>query len=371
MQKEETDCTRKIPVTYLSRWLPYQVNRDPFFGACIDTLDENKLLFCLTSLKGCPFLVEFDAYDIKNQASQQGFVFKTLRDVTDQVFAFLKEPSEELHFDHNGKRITFKIAVSRELCLRLESPTSPIDKSQWSAIFQSISSSFFDNQVLLKDIVDDLQGIISRKDQGLTFLMDSLRDVGFDSLQNKWAPRGSFNYDSLQSFDFDEWFNKWPSSAKNVRGGGRGGKIPEVYKLIRLLGTKPPSGSQSNVSASPRAQTRVLSSGDEFASLSFVEDEHNETHLSEEAELADSREKGNHTCGQIKGTATPVEFEGCSNQIHLSDVPVLSPKKAEPFSTSSKQPSPTPEDQMQSLQEHPEDRSPSRKRRKFGKLRIE
>lgn len=365
MQRRNTDSTRRTHVINTLKWLPYKVNQSPYFGSFVDTLDKNKLHLCLTSLKTCPFLVEFEAFEIKEQASRQGFVFKTLEDVIDQVFAYLKQPSEELQFSYSGKQITFKIVVSRELCLTLESPTRQIEEPQRSSIFQSLSSSFFDNQVLLREIVDDLHNIITCKDQGLAFLMDSLRDVGFESLIKKWAPRGSFNHDLLQPFDFDEWFNKWPSPAKTLHQGT--GYSPKVCKFLWLLSTKPNFVSQQNTSISPKAQTKVLSSGDEFASLSFAEDEQNETHFSHESESDDTK----HLCGRLQRASTPIETESLGKQIRLADVPILSSQKTERLSRSPKQPSPTPEGQIEDMQEQSEDRSPSRKRRKFGKLRIE
>ena len=81
-------------------------------------------------------------------------------------------------------------------------------------MFRALSCSLFNNLIVFKYAIDDLERTISHKDNALSFLADSVEDAGFKSVIKKWAPIGSFNDELLRKFNLAEWLHGWgPPSA--------------------------------------------------------------------------------------------------------------------------------------------------------------
>lgn len=344
----------KVDFSELNEWLPYTIDSRTIFGSFSHVKEAQKITLCFSTLKGCPVVVIFDAKDIKKQAAGQGIVVES--DITEQVAHLLREPSKALQIHIDENQVVLEITISRDITLSLTFSACRLEESQISAVFRALSCSLFNNLIVFKYAIDDLERTISHKDNALSFLADSVEDAGFKSVIKKWAPIGSFNDELLRKFNLAEWLHGWGPPSAGARGPN---DISSTFQMMQVI-----YRNLQMRELHPKEQLDDIAARHEYKDDSYT------SNTNADAELSNNE--------STFTTDLLVKAEKTSSDEHRSETDTLLLKRPELLPVSDlqsyvlpKPPSPTPEIELQSSPSPSEDRSPNRKRRRFGKVKIE
>ncbi|SCU79336.1 LANO_0A05908g1_1 [Lachancea nothofagi CBS 11611] len=355
MKKKTPTKIESIDFGTFILWRTYLIDQELFFGSVADRPTEELLTLCLSTVSEQPLIIQFDAEDINEQAFEQGIVVESANGISENVFDLVRNPSAHLQISlENRSIITLKSAFDGNVELKLSFPIRRVDQSQALLISRCISEYLFNGLSLQGGLVGELRKIILQRDMATNFLASSIRDLGFESVLRKWAPVGSFNNDTLQEFRFDSWLKKWSSKPSDLPK--HTSHDEEVDKMMNMIFEK------AKVDIQSKTNTAYASSSinDDFGPLE-TGGEQSESFISNDGNVSMQRELIEE---QPNRPNTYLEPQLENEKRKRTD------DSTEPFSKLEAKSSETPATQLEDASSRAADGSPSKKKRKFGKVRV-
>ncbi|SCU87356.1 LAME_0D09780g1_1 [Lachancea meyersii CBS 8951] len=363
MKEESSSEVNLANFEDFSRWRTYNIDQQLYYGAVGNSSRSNEFDFCLSTAFESPLVVPFRAKDVNKQALEQGIIVKPGNDAFTSVLELLKNPTHRLQISLMDTKLTVKSTFFGNVEFRLILETQTVDGPGSLRITQSIAKSLSCALSLQCGVVSELQKTISEKDRALAFMVASIRDLGFENVIRRWAPADSLNDKLLQHFDFDDWLARWSSSSsENCKTNSPADKT-DLMKDLML--------KKVNLIRELRNQSRddglrPASMSDDFGS--FNSDTQN-------CEFSDAR-SGCLKKEELESVKTEelgeIKFiEDSENGPEVRKF--ISAKEQSPQSqqTPLRDSSSATDLSRQSSSETTVDRSPSKKKRKFGKVRVQ
>ncbi|CEP63420.1 uncharacterized protein LALA0_S08e02058g [Lachancea lanzarotensis] len=335
-----------------SEWRIYNVDEKKYYGSVGSSNNLDSFKFCLSANFEPPLVAEFKSEDVNKQALDQGIVVKTDSDVFATVWQLFKSPTSLLRLSLADNKIIVDCLLFGNVASRLTSETIIIDSSSSLAITQAIVKSLSCALGVQTGIVDHLHRTVMQKDHALAFLAASIRDLGFDDVIRRWAPMNSLNEKTLDSFDFEKWLTEWASTPDDSSkiSSPTGSKVDIEDLMLRKV----------NVNKERRRHLP-----ENTASTSFVADDfgsfNSETQNSGLSEI--------YPAELTKDLDEAVKIEDSRLKSPVSGLENIS--EAEKDQNVKRQQTPSSDVAKSSSPETVVDRSPNKKKRKFGRVRVD
>ncbi|SCU91268.1 LAFA_0F02762g1_1 [Lachancea sp. 'fantastica'] len=340
-----------------SEWRVHKIGEKLFYGSVGNTSNPDFFKFCLAAKFEQPLVADFRSEDVNQQALKQGLVVRTGIDVFTTVLQLLKNSTSLLQLSLTDHNLIVDCTLFDNIALRLATETAGVDINGSLEIQQSIVESLSCALTVQTGIVDHLHKTVIQKDQALAFLAASIKDLGFTDVIRRWAPANSLNEKILKSFDFEEWLKQWSSipdaSSKSQRPAGQ----TNAFQDLML---KKVTFDREHCVDSPENATGTSFVGDDFGSF------HSDTQNSDLSRVHPEDPKENHgQAVKIEELNQDLSVSGSENHSEIRTSASTKEQSADrqqtPFSDFAKSSSP----------ESAVDRSPSKKKRKFGRVRVD
>ncbi|SCU80797.1 LADA_0B09582g1_1 [Lachancea dasiensis] len=332
-------------------WRVYQVNNQLYLGS-VGSKSSRACTLCLSNLTQTPFVVKFDAEDVNKQALAQGIVVRASEGIFSDVVALLKDTTSQCQMLSQENCMTFKSVLYDNVEVKLTLPMASVGELDTLLIYQGTSKCLFKGLELQYDIVNGLRAIIRQKEQALSFLEGSIRDLGFGNVVDKWSPPLSMNNEVLQTFNYGSWVSNWSNKSVDHQAYAR--SAGDFHEMINVLFKKATGVQKLGFTDRMDEESIKSSNSDDFESQRSGGSVAEKDAPQVEQMSTLKRNFDEH----LTGLNSKVGFEASSVSETLSKI-----------GEDSKHPPARSESQDES--NLTVDQSPSKRRRKFGKIRAE
>lgn len=351
-------CNQNKPV----KWRVYLIGDNSYFGALTFSKELQMMVLCVCSFHCSPMISLIDSKEVERQCSDQGFDNHSLPNLLSTFEERLKFPSDDLRIMSRGEYLEFVMNITKKIKVQIRLKTTPVNQSYKNDVYKAISLSLIDGVCLLHMAMEKLVAIIGHKDQAIGFLKDTVGDLGYEGLIAKWAPPNSFNRDLLTPFDVDNWQSAW--ATEKVPSDVLSGGLNKISDTLNLLAMKKSNINDPTKSSEKSLKTKSINVLDSNFSDSFVQFEEPHLKFDDEHDLPESQERLQPKEEVIQN------IENSDQQTQASNLFPVSERINSDTCTESQSNLKRNNGSNEKL-EVTSSLSPSKKRRKFGKVKSE
>ncbi|SCU81651.1 LAMI_0B07140g1_1 [Lachancea mirantina] len=272
------------------QWQHYLMDNVPYLGQVI----ECDLIFIMCRASSSEIrCIQIGEPRVKEQALTQGFDESSTSDLYTRFLAAIRVPTDDLHIYKQANSVAFELCVTQDIRLHLKFKCIDLHPETRIQIYRSIACSRTRDVNFMNSAFQSLLSVITRKDEALRYLKDTIKDLGYNSVLQKWAPPGSLNEIVSDEFEVERWCRNYVHSLLSSTQGLN--SLSSAEKNSKIL-TRLYSEVHSCESVTIKGRRRLSGGLNDVTSMDSFQDSFNsldEGATSVTDESQSTREEGN------------------------------------------------------------------------------